>query len=814
MKLGIRIRQSMERPGAWLRVFCIFGILPILPLAGQKNFSVDELSQVFIDNQELMRQEKVYMQTDKPFYTAGDTIWTSMHLVLADTHQPSPFSGFVLVELYDPNSKLVDRFKVPADRLGFFSAAIPLSAGLTPGFYNLRAYTKRMESEGTDFFFKRTLFIGNTLKSDKNNNLLKTNARVRKRAHGQGEKALDLQFMPEGGHLIAGCMGKVAFKAIGSDGHSLEVNGTIRNSKKEEIGSFSSSHLGMGTLVLLPVKGEQYTAIVEGSEETFPLPLVEDSAINLQVSRHRGELWISLIGNQSLEGRNCWLMVHSRGHYLFSTPVKSLSQKLELTEQSLPTGIVHFALMSGSDKVLSDRLIFVLRSDSLNVQSSFTATAGRRQPIHGSILLKDKTGAPISGNFSISITDNGQISRSENEENIWSHLLLTSDLKGNIENPGIYFNPKNTNAAAMLDLVMMTQGWSRFNVIDRLAPMDSTKAPISEKSLHVSGMVRNIIGKPASHFPVTLLGPKVGILESTLTNSTGHFSFDNLFFPDSTRFAVQATSPNGYRTVDISVDEEKFPPPPDETVQLYGDSTIQKAKNYDANVRMRYYKNGNTMNVEMAEITVTAEKVNERKRNSPYNFMPDYEVGKDILDHWGGDIYKLLNTLPGVRVVNEVISIRNSSYPPMLVLDGVPEPIESIGMLMTQNIESIEILKDFGRTGSYGPQARGGIISIWMKIGADASRSVTHPSLTVAEPLGYYRSATFYQPKYDVAAIRNDREHDMRTTMYWCPNLRAKTDGIINLDFYSGDSKVNYQLVLEGVGDNGELVHYTCPITP
>lgn len=809
----IRIRQLLDSPGALLRAFCIIGLCLFLPALSQEKLSPDAASRIFMENEVLMQQEKIYMQTDKPYYTAGDTIWSSMHLVLADNHQPSPYSGFILTELYDPNNKLIHRFKVSADMLGFFSAALPLPADLAPGFYTLRAYTKRMEKDGADFFFKRSFFIGNTLKTNKNVNTPKTNAQANKRLSEQGEKTLDLQFLPEGGHLIAECMGKIAFKAVGADGCSRDVRGIIRNSKNEEVGSFSSSHLGMGTLVLTPVKNEQFTAILDGSSETFPLPAVEDSATNLQVSRHRGILWISLAGNQPLEEKKCWLMAHCRGRFLFSTPVKNKDFKVELAEQSLPKGIVHFVLMNGSDKVLSERLIFILRSDSIKAESHFISAAGPRQLIHGSILLKDKTGAPIAGNFSASITDNGQITRSENEENIWSHLLLTSDLKGHIENPGMYFNPTYTKAGAELDLVMMTHGWSRFNVSERLSPLDSTAAPTTEKTLQVSGLVRNIIGKPAANFPVLLLGPKVGILESTNTDSKGQFRFDNLFFPDSTQFAVQARSPKGYRTVDIFVDAEKFPNPPVAGTLILEDSSDQMKKNYDANVRMRYYKNGNTMNVEMAEVTVTAERVNERKRDSPYNFIPDYEVSKEVLNNWGGDIYVLLSSLPGVRVVNGEISIRNSSSQPMLVLDGMPEPIESLGMLMTQNIESIEILKDFARVGSYGPEARGGIISIWLKIGADASKANTHPSLSVAEPLGYYRSATFYQPRYDIPAVRDNRELDLRTTMYWCPNLRANADGKLNLDFYSGDSKVNYQLVLEGVGDKGELVHYTCPVT-
>jgi hypothetical protein len=796
-----------------LWVFCVLGLLASVPVQSQTVFSPDALSMVFNRNQVLMQQEKVYVQTDKPFYTAGDTIWASAHLVLADTHQPSPYSSFILAELYDPGNKLINRYRIGSDSLGFFALAMPLSANLSLGFYTLRAYTKRMQKGGDDFLFRRSVFIGNSIKS---NNEVKTSKPTRpvKTTTLPVEKKLDLQFLPEGGHLIAGCMSRVAFKAIGPDGRSKEVSGIIRNSKNEEVGAFNSSHLGMGTVALTPERGEQYTAYLDKSSENFLLPVVEDSATDLQVSRQRGILWIRVVGNQQLEKRNCWLLAHCRGKLLFTTPVSDSGFKVDLPERSFPKGIVHFVLMDGPNKVLSERLVFILRSDSIKVESRFTSASGRRLPVHGSIQLADKTGVPIAGNFSASITDNGQIIRSENEENIWSTLLLTSDLKGTIENPGGYFNPKNTKAPAQLDLVMLTHGWSRFNVADRLIPMDTTQAFVPEHTLRVTGMVKNIIGLPAPNFPVLLISPKANIFRTINTDKKGKFSFDGLLFTDSTRFNVQASTPSGKKTVDVLVDEERFPNPPEPTSLLPADSTVRIQKNYDSNVRTRYYQNGNMMNVDIQDITVTTKKNAERKRNSPYYFSPDEEIGEEVIDKWGGDIYGLLNTILGVQASNGDVSIRNSTTPPMFILDGVVRDIEDLGMIIPQDVESIDILKDLSRTGIFGQKAKGGVISIWLKRGASLSDAMANPSMMMIAPLGCFRSATFYQPRYDLPAIRESREPDLRTTMFWCPNLRAGDDGKLNLDFFTGDTRTNYQLVLEGVGDKGELVHYTCPVTP
>ena len=50
------------------------------------------------------------------------------------------------------------------------------------------------------------------------------------------------------------------------------------------------------------------------------------------------------------------------------------------------------------------------------------------------------------------------------QDNIVSELLLNSDLKGYIEDPGFYFREVNRATDRCLDLLLLTQGWTRFDV--------------------------------------------------------------------------------------------------------------------------------------------------------------------------------------------------------------------------------------------------------------------------------------------------------------------------------------------------------------
>src|SRR5690606_15909801 len=75
-----------------------------------------------------------------------------------------------------------------------------------------------------------------------------------------------------------------------------------------------------------------------------------------------------------------------------------------------------------------------------------------------------------------------------------SHFLLTSDIKGTVYHPGWYFRREDPRTLEALDLVMMTNGWRRYNwqkILDYHFPQLNYYL---EKSIVVRGQA--FIGKP------------------------------------------------------------------------------------------------------------------------------------------------------------------------------------------------------------------------------------------------------------------------------------------------------------------------------
>ena len=104
--------------------------------------------------------EKLYLMTDKPYYSAGETIFFSGHLVHATLLTRISSSAFVYAELISPEGRLIERVKISSTKRQFIGT-FNLSPRLTSGRYTLRAYTRWMTNFDMGYFFSKEIYIGN-----------------------------------------------------------------------------------------------------------------------------------------------------------------------------------------------------------------------------------------------------------------------------------------------------------------------------------------------------------------------------------------------------------------------------------------------------------------------------------------------------------------------------------------------------------------------------------------------------------------------------------------------------------------------------
>ena len=769
-------------------------------------------------------QEKVYLHLDKAYYSAGDTIWFRAYMVHATLHQPMAYSRYIYVELINDSKQVVSRIKVRPEE-GCFYSQLPIKADIAPGKYHLRAFTNYMRNMEEDYFFHKELYIGNLITSKEETGLSENSlpgqavATTKEQAPQENRLSYDVRFFPEGGHLITGNMQTIAFKAIDTEGWGTEVHGRILKNGKDEICTFKSSHLGMGYFGLYTEPGCQYTAVCEneaGKSLTIDLPQATDSSYSLSINQLPDRIHLSVLTpyGQALE-EELSVLVHMRGMPLFKSKVSAGTNLLSLPKAGLASGVLHILLLNASAEVVSERLVFIRGNDRAQAEITFDkSTYGPREAARAGLQVTNSMGQGLQGSFSLSITDDNLINNDSNALSIESYLLLCSELKGYIEQPQAYFLPDNKAADSQLDVLMMTQGWRRYN-IPRLIKGELDKADRYEMEIGstLCGKIQTYpFRRGLPNVNVYSLNSKHGYYNATVTDIGGRFCFDGFEFPDSSVFFVQAEKKPG-SVIELVAESEDYPP-----ANRYGlkpktalqDETIE---NFLSSSRDRYFYENGPMVINLEEVQVVGKKEdrakNLREERGAIYFSSSYTIeAQDIEEMGGATLLDILIRAPGVTLNadNTGVLIRNKA--PMIQVDNFRGRMEDLTVINLSEVEMIDILKDPAETALYGNEGQNGVICIYLKRGGgNAPRELgSHQKLITF--LGYTPPVEFYQPKYFVSSIKESTKPDLRSTIYWKPNLVTDENGHAEIRFYTADLAGTYTLILEGISPEGEILRH------
>ena len=502
------------------------------------------------------------------------------------------------------------------------------------------------------------------------------------------------------------------------------------------------------------------------------------------------------------------------GNVYYVSKAKMEKQVLvaNIPRKNLPAGIVQFTLFSATNQPLAERLIFNQnKSDFIDIALNTSSASGVKRGKSTFTFDASNEQKPILGSFSVAVTNASKVAPDEdNETNIFTSLLLTSDLVGYVEKPNHYFLSDDVKTQKELDNLMLTQGWRRFtwkNIINNLSPNITYKP---EESLSITGTVMKG-NKPVVGGKVMLMATKGTIfILDTVTNAEGKFVFDNLEYNDSTKFVVQARTKTDRKFVDINLD-------------VVPNQIVTKNKNgadVEVNVNnalMKYIKESDNYFNEMTRLgllerTIKLDEVTITEKRSPVKYSSnlngagnaDYILKADQLSTCVNLSQCLQGRLPGVIFRGSTpYLMRSQSTPMTIILDAMQVEPEFLDNINPNDVETIELLKSGANTAIYGGQGGGGVLVITTKRGgSDYSYNRYAPGILSISPKGFSVSREFYAPKYDQAS--NPNTADYRTTIYWNPQVVAK-DGKAKFEFYNANEAGKYRVVIEGIDAAGHL---------
>lgn len=348
---------------------------------------------------------------------------------------------------------------------------------------------------------------------------------------------IDIQFLPEGGQLVAGINNTIAFKAVNEFGKPADIEGIITDAKGKQQGHFQSYHQGMGSFELAIAEGQDYSIQItnpKGIDKRYTLPKASANAIGLHLQNQTKEELILDI--HSPREQELYIIVQLNGQIAFSKALtaKQGKNKIILPSHDWAIGIAQITIFDQSQQPQAERLVFVNKHRQINIKlSPNKKNYLPREEVKLDIFATDELGKPVQGNFSLAvIDDNNWTFADDKQDNILSYLLMSSDLKGDIYEPNFYFDANESKADTALDYVMLTHGWRRYNW-ENLNNIGNWKPQYTDEKHIIDGiavwndaeLIKNTkiyLSQSPNKFN------KKNRIAETKTNDKGLFSFKNV----------------------------------------------------------------------------------------------------------------------------------------------------------------------------------------------------------------------------------------------------------------------------------------------
>ena len=794
-------------------------------------------------------QERVYLHFDNTGYFIGENMWFKAYVVAGPFRKLTDMSGVLYVELLTPEGRIAQSCKLKIEN-GQACGRFQLGHLLHAGYYEVRAYTRMMLNWDEAGVFSRVFPIFDKAKTT--NDYLNPKMTLGQRSQKIPEerqksdlkvKKMNMLFFPEGGNIISSLKQKVAFKVFSEDGRGQQVDGFITDTKGNKISQFRTLKNGIGTCTIVEYEDEPYKASfnLNGKDYEFDLPKAHPNGYAIGITSTEEKTKIHLQRNVS-EEENVGLAISNGGSvYFFHKPEFSGEQfALSIDREALRDGVNQITLFNDEGKVMCQRMVFKRPSAPLHFTASFDKESYKPfDKVTLSFELTDSAHKPVPATFSLAVRDADTNLPGSHTGNALNNLLLSSELKGFIEDIDYYFEADDEEHNLALDNLMLTQGWYRYNWEQMENPQLFKTDHYIEEGLIISGKLSSVMrhkNRGGSKISVILYDKEKGLTKKgrATTDSIGHFAFQSEDFYGRWQMYIRTTGSNQSemqrKEMNVHLDRQFSPEsrayePLDTWMYLQeNEKNKEEATNENTPDRRKLdkYKYENLI----PETVITAEKRwMEGKAIKEANIVYDLEEERTREDDTGElyletlfDYLERTNryfTFDINEEGNHDCYYKNREI--QWIIDNQDYSLTDIETINAKDIEAILINDKFGSAWKHSPFT--GLDSINGTSSADAqndapvegssaeempdyaklSDSINRKVLvylyidknakkdrigernTVVQ--GFTKYVGFYSPDYEALVLPDEK--DFRRTLYWNPNITTDQNGKAKATFYN-----------------------------
>jgi len=485
--------------------------------------------------------------------------------------------------------------------------------------------------------------------------------------------------------------------------------------------------------------------------------------------------------------------------------MKSLVDRFILPVDDLPEGIFMLTLTGSENLPLSERLFYIQDNEELKLNLETNKTEyDQRDSVSVKISIKNKSGYPEEAFLSLSAAENNSLKTySQFPSTISSWFLLESDVKGAVEEPSYYFDPSNPDRLRDLDILLLTQGWRDFEWKYK----DMNYPP--ETGFTISGRLKKLLADvPLKNAKVNIgvFSNGIPLISIVPADTSGRFYLHTADITGSANLVVSAINEKEHLQGRIFLDSILYSPAKVQDNisnimllmsdnQLIKDNTISLIRDAELkNTIRKKYKLSDTIN--LGEVKIIAERHEDSQsyfeKNRPVLYgKPDREliITSKLLKYT--DItYLIEGELPATRLMN-----------PIILLDGIEVGFDGISLFPISWIERIDVYRR-PIASSINPGAKDGIISIVTRTDDNLiPESPVYHSANIKFS-GYSEPRIFYSPKHS-SALEYDYNPDLRTTLFWEPNIKVDNGKDFFLNYFNSDNSAIIKIIVEGMTESG-----------
>lgn len=755
-------------------------------------------------------KEKIHIHFDRTIYNTSETIFYKLYVLSGQDY--TTLSKNVYVSWYDTSGNYLKQTVAPL----FQSSAkgsFDVPANYKGNFLRVRAFTRWMLNDDSVFLYEKNIPINSG-----------TNTKVK-----TPTPKTRVEVFPEGGVLVQGLNSKIAFKATNGSGIPVFIKGYLLNDKNKILDTLKVAHDGMGTFQLIPVAGENYQlSWTDENAQKGSTPVVgakkEGVILKVTMDNEKAYAQVERTLNVPQNYKKMKLIVHQNQHILYTVDFKGEERQVQraaLPIDELTTGIVQFSLFTEDWMPLAERILLVnnrLHEFNAKVTIGLTNLNKRGKNVF-EVLVTDTSAA----NMSISITDASIVM--PEQQNIYSDFLLSNDIRGKVYNPAYYFSSDADSVAAHLDLVMLTNGWRKFD-------WDKMRAGFFPKLLYPKEtdfmrITGKVFGSTSTKLESDLMlnliiagkdSSKKFLFVPVLKD--GNFEDKSVYYYDTSRIFYGFNGNSKLTNITQVHFENGLLRQDFKKINLGLTGNQQNWSDSMARAKLDYYLLEQEKLRKQMQAATLQEVIVKSKAKSPLQVLDEKYAsgmfqgvdgtsfdltndpmalgGLDVLSYLQGKVAGLQITGTGAQAS---VSWRGST--PDFFLNEISTPMDMIQSLPISDIAYVKAIRPpfFGSLGG----GSGGAIAIYTKKGksnrgnAENSKGMENTVLG-----GYSVFKEFYHPNYEKPT--GNFESDNRTTLYWNPYvLTNKRSPRIKIEFYNNDSSKKLQLVLEGINSNGKL---------